>query len=380
MGTTEPGSSGSGLWDPESQLLIGTLSGGVAACGLLEFDCNGMFAVAWDRGASASERLQDWLDPDNEGPLTVEGANPNLVPDLPLDIPDNEGAGVSDEQEVEENISITDVDVRVQIDHTRVGDLQIILTSPSGTEVRLLDRPGVPLSDVGCEDDNLDVIFDDGAEIDLEQHCEATTPWYEGTEMPLEPLEALIGETARGTWTLTVVDHAEMETGQLVDWTLNIEGEVSTPNLPLDIPDNDETGVRHTQEVMEDITVADIEVRVQIDHTRVGDIQILLQSPSETEVTLLDRPGVPLTEVGCEDDNLDVTFDDDTKFGLEQICDGMTPWYEGVASPVEALSTFARMPAQGVWTLTVRDRGAMEVGQLINWELNITPPGDAGDP
>ncbi|PON11078.1 hypothetical protein C2W62_46700 [Candidatus Entotheonella serta] len=36
--------------------------------------------------------------------------------------------------------------------------------------------------------------------------------------------------------------------------------------------------------------------------------------------------------------------------------------------------------AQGVWTLTVRDRGAMEVGQLINWELNITPPGDAGDP
>ncbi|PON13151.1 hypothetical protein C2W62_35885 [Candidatus Entotheonella serta] len=197
---------------------------------------------------------------------------------------------------------------------------------------------------------------------------------------PLEPLEALIGETARGTWTLTVVDHAEMETGQLVDWTLNIEGEVSTPNLPLDIPDNDETGGpshaggdgRHNG--------CGIEVRVQIDHTRVGDIQILLQSPSGTEVTLLDRPGVPLTEVGCEDDNLDVTFDDDTKFGLEQICDGMTPWYEGVASPVEALSTFARMPAQGVWTLTVRDRGAMEVGQLINWELNITPPGDAGDP
>ncbi len=82
-GTTEPGSSGSGIWNPQNGRLIGFLSGGLAACGNQEFDCYGKFAVAWD-GSSASERLSDWLDPDGVNPDGIDGSDQdgfNIAPD-----------------------------------------------------------------------------------------------------------------------------------------------------------------------------------------------------------------------------------------------------------------------------------------------------------
>lgn len=85
QGTTEGGSSGSGLFasagtgNGRSRLLIGTLSGGYAACSLTnpgqpdnENDCYGKFSVAWD-GTGASTRLRDWLDPAHTGTLTLAG-------------------------------------------------------------------------------------------------------------------------------------------------------------------------------------------------------------------------------------------------------------------------------------------------------------------
>jgi hypothetical protein len=73
-GTTERGSSGSGLWDPCTRLLVGYLSGGEASCSNTDgFDCYGRFAVAWD-GATQGERLRDWLDPNNTGASTVFGS------------------------------------------------------------------------------------------------------------------------------------------------------------------------------------------------------------------------------------------------------------------------------------------------------------------
>jgi len=71
-GTTEQGSSGAGLWDPASHLLVGFLSGGLAACDNDLWDCFGRFAVAWD-GPSPGERLRDWLDPEDTGAQRVLG-------------------------------------------------------------------------------------------------------------------------------------------------------------------------------------------------------------------------------------------------------------------------------------------------------------------
>jgi hypothetical protein len=75
-GTTEQGSSGSGLWHPDTKRLVGFLSGGLAACNNPGgFDCYGKFSVAWN-GSTAATRLRDWLDPQGAGPLMINGANP----------------------------------------------------------------------------------------------------------------------------------------------------------------------------------------------------------------------------------------------------------------------------------------------------------------
>lgn len=92
QGTTEGGSSGSGLFasaadGSHARLLIGTLSGGGAACSSLspsqpnaENDCYGKFAIAWN-GTDASTRLRDWLDPANSGAVSLQGGDgPTVTP------------------------------------------------------------------------------------------------------------------------------------------------------------------------------------------------------------------------------------------------------------------------------------------------------------
>jgi len=52
-GTTEGGSSGSGLWEPGSKPLIGSLSGGNATCSAPnEYDCYGHLDAGWSGGAT----------------------------------------------------------------------------------------------------------------------------------------------------------------------------------------------------------------------------------------------------------------------------------------------------------------------------------------
>ena len=84
QGTTEGGSSGSGVWIPAGdssgagRRLIGVLSGGTALCaGTLPdngYDCYGKFSAGWN-GPAASSRLRDWLDPASTGALSVGGIN-----------------------------------------------------------------------------------------------------------------------------------------------------------------------------------------------------------------------------------------------------------------------------------------------------------------
>ncbi len=94
QGTTEGGSSGSGLWIPSSDAgghgrrLIGVLSGGSAACsGSVPdngVDCYGKFAAAWD-GPSASSRLRDWLDPGATATTTIAGIDHVATTTSPID-------------------------------------------------------------------------------------------------------------------------------------------------------------------------------------------------------------------------------------------------------------------------------------------------------
>ncbi len=70
LGTTEPGSSGSPLFD-QNHRIIGQLHGGYAACGNNTSDWYGKFSRSWS-GANSSQRLSDWLDPLGSGAMTVD--------------------------------------------------------------------------------------------------------------------------------------------------------------------------------------------------------------------------------------------------------------------------------------------------------------------
>jgi V8-like Glu-specific endopeptidase len=75
-GITEPGSSGSPLFD-QNHRIIGQLFGGGSACSGSnengQGDSYGRFGVSWDAGASPSARLKEWLDPGNTGALVIDG-------------------------------------------------------------------------------------------------------------------------------------------------------------------------------------------------------------------------------------------------------------------------------------------------------------------
>ena len=79
-GVTEPGSSGSGLFDQASQRLIGVLTGGGASCTFPDLpDCYGIFDEGWDNTSSARS-LRNWLDPNLTDVTSVDGSYITATP------------------------------------------------------------------------------------------------------------------------------------------------------------------------------------------------------------------------------------------------------------------------------------------------------------
>jgi hypothetical protein len=83
--TTEGGSSGSPLFD-QNKRIIGQLWGGGASCtNLTSPDYYGRLSNSWNpSGSNSTNRLMDWLDPNNSGVTFIDGYDPNQ-PTLALD-------------------------------------------------------------------------------------------------------------------------------------------------------------------------------------------------------------------------------------------------------------------------------------------------------
>lgn len=121
-----------------------------------------------------------------------------------LAIPDGSATGLTTTLAIGTAIEIDRVEVTVDISHSWIGDLQVVLTSPDGTHSTLLNRPG--LNDNAVDGSNQDnIAFTFGTVHD----------W---------------GESGLGTWTLTVRDLVAGDTGTLNSWSLHLYGDAASPD------------------------------------------------------------------------------------------------------------------------------------------------------
>ncbi len=120
--------------------------------------------------------------------------------------------------------TIIDLDVGIEITHTYVGDLEVVLTHvDTGTVVTIIDNPGRPATTFGCSGNNIDATLDDEASLPVENQCLAATPTISGSVRPNNPLSAFDGEDLGGTWRLTVYDEATLDHGFLESWSLHFQ-------------------------------------------------------------------------------------------------------------------------------------------------------------
>jgi LPXTG-site transpeptidase (sortase) family protein len=117
------------------------------------------------------------------------------------------------------SLIISDVNVGVNITHTRRSDVRVTLTSPSGTTVVLIPGSGLGSPTVASPDDydNYDLLLDDTSPNSIYDNSNDTVaaPIFELDRIarPYELLSAFKGEDALGTWTLSVCDTRSGTTG-----------------------------------------------------------------------------------------------------------------------------------------------------------------------
>lgn len=107
---------------------------------------------------------------------------------------------------VSDDILVGDINVVLDIRHTWIGDLTIRLISPTGVTATLVQRRG-------GSGDNLRVTIDDQAGSSVSTIAAATN--ITGVFRGEQSLTAFRGRSARGVWTLQVIDQARGDTGVL---------------------------------------------------------------------------------------------------------------------------------------------------------------------
>lgn len=138
---------------------------------------------------------------------------------------------------VPDSMSISDVDIIVDIAHTWAGDLVMKLQSPSGSVIDLVSRAGFdePADDgSGCCGESSDLVFGNIYEFD-DAAADSSDTMGSGGEDPIASfslfssgfnntlgLTSLNGEDSAGSWTLYVGDSAGGDFGILDGFTLQI--------------------------------------------------------------------------------------------------------------------------------------------------------------
>jgi extracellular elastinolytic metalloproteinase len=73
-------------------------------------------------------------------------------------------------------------------------------------------------ADGDCSGNDVRAVFDDSATTPAQTGCAAVTPTMNGAFVPQQALSGFNGQSANGTWRLTVDDNFAQDTGTLVSW------------------------------------------------------------------------------------------------------------------------------------------------------------------
>lgn len=152
-------------------------------------------------------------------------------------IPDGTSSGVTVTMNVTENVSITDLNVNVNISHGWVGDVRVSIKSPMGTTATIIDRPGRTTSGYGCSGSGISATLDDEAATPVENECSSSVPTINGSFIPNNPLAVFDGESTMGIWELKVVDSDFGYSGVLNSWGIEYSHEITAPTLNIILDD-----------------------------------------------------------------------------------------------------------------------------------------------
>jgi uncharacterized repeat protein (TIGR01451 family) len=125
--------------------------------------------------------------------------------------------------------SIADVNIGVLMSHTYRGDLRMFLLSPQATQVTLIQN-------TADTQNNFNVLFDDNAAAAITTHTSlndtatvtTVVPPYQRTFRPLQLLSAFNGQNANGTWTLSICDSLNADSGTFFQSNLTITAQPAT--------------------------------------------------------------------------------------------------------------------------------------------------------
>ncbi len=277
-------------------------------------------------------------------------------------------------------LPLWDIDLNVAITHTYAADLDISLTSPLGTVCDVTSDNGAYFNDVFNG-----TLFDDQSLNSVVSYAYVDLVAAPDLRPEVSMNSTFIGENPNGVWTLTIVDDANVDVGNLSAFSLTVtDGTVVPPPPP---PTGFNAPVTFTQSpamVIADVTTQsdvmavsglgtrcwDVKLYTEITHTWNSDIEITLTSPAGDTAIVSDNRG------GANDDVFNGTL-----FDMASVNPIATYVFtSGVAAPdLQPDGNFDNFRGVGCgvgdpngnWTLTIADQVGGDVGLLTRWDLTI---------
>ncbi|PKW28698.1 reprolysin-like metallopeptidase [Flavobacterium lindanitolerans] len=132
-----------------------------------------------------------------------------------------------------------------------------------------------------------------------------------------------------------------------------------TTNTAFAIPDNNQNFTVRATSIPTTANISDVNVAVNISHTYLADLQVVLVNPAQTLVPLFLNACDGVTT------SLNATFDDQ---GTNVTCGAVIT---GNILPAEPLSIYNGTNPQGNWLFAVRDLAAQDTGTVNSFSITI---------